>query len=209
MQYTNRDRVLALAGIFQACSLVQQVATRGQCEEAALGTAINSIFNTNPTNVEAVYGRALCLTQGLQSLVKEFDNLTRDRNLDLMKYVFGVLHLERKLHKKRELMEKLAAGITRAQQQTLHFPATHENILASLADTYSQTVSTLSPRIIVTGEHTHLANPQMANKVRACLLAAMRSAVLWRQAGGSRWSLLFGRGQLVAEGRLLLNELLR
>jgi len=209
MQYTDRDRVLALAGIFQACSLVQQVATTGQCEEAGLVTALNSIFNTEPKDVESVYGRALCLTQGLQSLVREFANETTDRNIDLMKYVFGVIHLEAKLAKKRELLQKITAGVQRAQQQTVHFPAIHENIMASLADTYSQTVSTLSPRIIVTGEHTHLANPQVANKVRTCLLAGVRSAVLWRQAGGNRWRLLFGRGQLVKEGRHLLDELLR
>lgn len=209
MAHTNRDRTLALAGIFQAARLVQQTATGGQCDEAALETSINSVFNTDPKDTEAVYGNALCVTMGLQLLVRELDAATRDRNLELMRYVLAVLYLERKLSKQPALLQRVAQGIERAQGQLLHFPPTHANVLANLADTYSSTLSTMNPRIMVHGDPTHLANPDRANTIRACLLAAIRSAVLWSQCGGSRWTLLLGRGKLIAEARQLLQQNLR
>jgi high frequency lysogenization protein len=35
----------------------------------------------------------------------------------------------------------------------------------------------------------------IANRIRACLLAGVRAARLWRQVGGSRWQLIFSRGR--------------
>jgi len=49
---------------------------------------------------------------------------------------------------------------------------------------------------MVSGEHGHLANPMIAARVRAVLLAGIRSAVLWHQLGGRRLQLLFSRGKV-------------
>jgi len=57
---------------------------------------------------------------------------------------------------------------------------------------------------MVSGEHGHLANPVIAAKVRAALLAGIRSAVLWRQLGGRRWQLLFSRGKIARTAAELL-----
>ena len=50
---------------------------------------------------------------------------------------------------------------------------------------------------MVNGEHTYLSNDEIAAQIRALLLAGIRAAILWRQSGGSRWRLLFGRGALM------------
>ncbi len=102
------------------------------------------------------------------------------------------------------MMGQLKDGLTRIRGQAEHFSLTHENVLAALADLYVNTVSTLTPRIIVSGQHGHLTNPANANKVRALLLAAIRSVVLWRQSGGNRFQLLFKRKQLAAEADALI-----
>src|SRR3569623_1691456 len=52
----------------------------------------------------------------------------------------------------------------------------------------------------------HLSHPDVANKVRTLLLAAIRSAVLWRQCGGNRWQLIFGRRKIIDTARALLGE---
>ncbi len=206
MARTNRDRTLALAGVFQAANLVQEVATQGGCDEAALETCINSVFNREPKDAETVYGSALCLTTGLRLLNTQFNGQTRQRDMELTKYVLGILYLERKLAKDKVLLEKLGKGIERAEGQLHHFPPTHSNILASLADTYSNTVSTITPRLIIHGEQGFLTNPEIANKIRALLLAGIRSAVLWSQCGGSRLTLLFGRNKLITEAKHILNS---
>jgi len=53
--------------------------------------------------------------------------------------------------------------------------------------------------VYVKGNPTHLQQESHASCVRACLLAGVRSAVLWKQCGGSRIKLLFSRQRLIAQ----------
>ncbi len=207
MSNSLTNRTLALAGVFQSAWLVQQVATTGSCDESMLETCINSIFNLNPENTEAVYGSSLCLAKGLSLISENFDGPAHERNLDVTKYVLSLLYLERKLVKKPDLLETISSGVERTKAKLSHFPQTHPNILASLADVYAQTISTLTPRIIINGEHGFLTNPDVANKVRAILLGGIRSSVLWSQCGGSRLSLLFGRRKIVDEAKRIHSSL--
>lgn len=78
-------------------------------------------------------------------------------------------------------------------------------VIANLAHAYSQTLSRLTPRILVQGEPGLLKNPEVANRIRALLLAGIRAAVLWRQTGGSRLRLLFRRKRIVRGARMALS----
>lgn len=204
MNHSIRDRTLALAGLFQAAVLVQQVARRNQAEEESLATCVESLFATDPDSVEAVYGGAGNLEVGLRTLRTQLGGGNAERDLDLTRYVVALLHLERKLAKRRDLLDGIAEGLDGARRQLQQFGPTHVNLIAVLADIYLNTISTLTPRIIVSGEQGYLSNPENANRVRALLLAGIRSAVLWRQCGGSRWQLLFKRGALLEEAERLL-----
>ena len=198
------DRTLALAGIFQAATLVRQVACEGRVDEAAFATCVQSIFEVNPASTEAVFGGRLNLALGLRMLCEQFGNGDKKAYFDVTRYVIAVMHLERKLARRPDLLKALAEGIERARAQAAHFSATHENVIAALADLYVNTISTLTPRIMVQGEHGYLSVPANANKVRVLLLAAMRAAVLWRQCGGRRWQLIFRRGQVYHSAKQLL-----
>ena len=77
-------------------------------------------------------------------------------------------------------------------------------MVSNLASIYLDIISPLGPRIQVTGTPAHLQQPQVQHKVRALLLAAVRSAVLWRQVGGKRRHLIFGRKQMVEQAKILL-----
>lgn len=198
------DRVLALAGVFQAAGLVQEVAHRGRVDEQAFEASLRSILAVDADNAAAVYGGIQGLRYGLERLRDELAGEKDKRSPELLKYVVTVLHLERKLSAQPELLRKIRTGIAKAQAQSEHFPLTHDNIVAGLADTYLDTVSTLSPRVMVSGEQGYLANPDVANRVRALLLAAIRSAVLWHQRGGRRLQVLFGRRKMLDETERLL-----
>lgn len=207
MSNSLTDRTLALAGVFQAAWLVHQVATTGRCDESALETCINSVFNISPAQAESVYGSSLCLANGLRLIEENFASSPAERNLEITKYALSLLYLERKVAKRADLLNRVGEGIERAKTQLKHFPQTHPNILASLADTYSNTISTMTPRIIVSGEQGYLSNPDVANKVRAILLGGIRSAVLWSQCGGSRFALLFSRRKIIDEARRIHRSL--
>lgn len=206
MSQTITDKTLALAGIFQAATLVDQVARHGSADPAAFETSIRSLFVTAPDTTEDVYGSSAQLKLGLESLLTQIGSGKGPRNIELTRYVIGVLHLERKLAKRRDLLDKISKGLERARRQVEHFSLTHDNVIASLADTYYTTVSTLTPRIMVAGEHGYLNHTANANQVRALLLAAIRSAVLWKQNGGGRLQLLLRRKAFLTEAQRLLSQ---
>ncbi len=200
--YTNR--IIALAGILQACHLVQRVARNNTSASAALEATLGSVLNIDAASTEAVYGGVTGVALGLKRLREQLSKETTRRDLELTRYAIGVMHLERQLAKRPGMLEKIRIGVERTQAQTAHFPITHPNVIASLADIYTTTLSTLTPRIMVQGEQGYLSNPDNANKVRAQLLAAIRSAVLWRQLGGRRWQLILARSAILREASALL-----
>lgn len=204
MARTLRDSTLALAGALQATYLVREIAHHGSVPSNLLEVSIRSLFELNPPDTEAVYGGRGELSTGLRLLKDQLGGDTRKADIELTRYVVALMHLERKLVRNTAMMGQLKDGLTRIRGQAEHFSLTHENVLAALADLYVNTVSTLTPRIIVSGQHGHLTNPANANKVRALLLAAIRSVVLWRQSGGNRFQLLFKRKQLAAEADALI-----
>ena len=106
------------------------------------------------------------------------------------------------------MLQQLADGIRASKERLQHYPLLHPNILAGMAGLYTDTISTLQPRIMVQGEPLHLQNPENANRVRALLLAGIRSSMLWRQCGGHRFQVIFSRGRQLALAEGLLREAL-
>ncbi len=200
---TDRDRALAFAGMLQALHLVQSTAYGRPYDADAFTATLESILALDAASVAAVYGGTAGVRQGLRLVQSQLLDQAKKPDAELTRYAVTLLHLERKLSKRSDLLDKLRAGLERAQQQTEHFGIGHSSLLASLAETYTQTLSTLQPRIMVKGDPARLADPAAANQIRALLLGAMRSAVLWRQCGGTRIGLLFGRRKLAAIAREL------
>ncbi len=208
MTYTITDRTIALAGMFQAAHVVQQIASTGNTDEQALETCIRSLFHINVDRAEDAYEGADKLATGYQVLIDQLGGRTEasaeKRDLIISKYAAGIMVLERRLTKNPDMLQTISSGIERASNQAEHFSLMHDNVLANLAHIYSQTISTIKPRIMVHGEHVHISNLNLANRIRAVLLSAIRSAVLWRQCGGTRWQLLLQRRAIVEEAKRLL-----
>lgn len=207
MSKTITDQTLALAGIFLAAEQVQKLARQGRVLPDAFETAIGSIFTVDAEDTDQVYGGRAKLQPGLRALVANLGPQSQLRDVEQMRYAISLLHLERRLARRRDLLEAIGNGIALARTKVELFSLTHENVLAALADIYTNTVSTLKPRIMVTGEHGYLNHAENANRVRALLLAGIRSAVLWHQSGGSRLQLLFRRSAYAQEANRLLRGL--
>ena len=198
------NQVLALAGVYQACSQVKKIAWSGQHDEKELAAAVNSIFKVDSLSTEDIYGGKQELHNGLSLLADELDPQTSSYDSEITRYVITLLTLYRKLLKRADLVQILRQGIEKAETQRQHYGLNHPNTFAALADIYQKTVSLLTPRIMVKGERVYLANNNNADKIRALLLAGIRSAVLWDQCGGSRWSFMFRRRNYYLEARSLL-----
>lgn len=198
------DKTLALAGLFQATALVQQVATTGHANAADMEVCLKSLIELNPDSLTNIYGNEGNLATGLKLIISQFGANDSKPDIDIARYTISLLHLERKLAKQAPMLDAISEGIERAKKQLEHFPITHENVIANLAGIYSDTISRIPPKIMVSGDNQYLGDTGNANLIRALLLCGMRSAVLWRQLGGSRWQLLFQRRKLCEEAQQIL-----
>lgn len=199
------EDVVALAGIYQAVDLVRQAAREGTTEQATFRASIESIFRLDTDSAQAVYGGIAGVKHGLDTLVKQLGGRALKPDPELTAYVANLMFLERKLTSLPWMLETLRAEIEAAKGLAKTDDLEDSAVIANLAHAYSQTISRLSPRILVQGEPALLKNAEVANRIRALLLAGVRAAVLWRQVGGSRLKLLFGRKRIVRGAQMALS----
>lgn len=204
--HTDSDRALALAGVFQAAFLAQQIARKGMADNESFEATLGSLLETDPADTQAVFGGLSGVQKGLRILLSQLDRAPSGRDLELTKYAMTLLQLGDRLLKDGNRLQDVAQGIDAVKDRQVHFPLAHQNQLAMLADIYQRNISTLSPRVMVSGEPLHLQNPDNQARIRAVLLAGVRAAILWRQCGGSRWKLIFGRQRLVNAARHWLGQ---
>lgn len=207
-----QDTTLALAGIFQASALVEQLAKTGNVPNEAYRCSIESLFALNPPDTLSIYGSVANLQMGLELLRETLASGTANntphalRAREALRYALGVLHLQKKLSARKDMLGVLGSRLQQAARQAEHFGPTHENVVGNLSDLYQETLSTFPFRIQVTGDQGYLQQPRIASQVRALLLAGIRSATLWRQLGGNRWHLLLRRKRLAANVEQLLKQ---
>lgn len=206
MKHTLQDQCIALAGVYQAVRLVQLTAQGERRDAAATRASIQSIFNTAPESVIAVYGDARALVVGLRTLVSQLANEDKQRDMVLTGYAITLMHLERKLSSQPDLLARLADDIEKIKGEINSSDEDSANTRVALANVYTNTISTLQPRIMVKGEESVLRNSDSKSMIRALLLAGMRATVLWKQCGGSRTRLIFQRRKILGICRMLLQE---
>ncbi|MBA4502092.1 lysogenization protein HflD [Marinobacterium marinum] len=218
MSRQHDEQTIALAGMFQAASLVDQIATRGMVPQNSYETCIASLFVTSPRMTEDVFGGVneipYGLGLGLRHLQDMVDKNESARNKQIIQYVLGMIMLERQLDKHPDIMAKVGQGIDAVAAKARYFndrdndpdnedpkalqsvAYTHRNVIAALDNLYQETISHFSFRIQVGGDPRHLQNSENAARIRALLLAGIRATLLWRQVGGKRWHMLFFRSRL-------------
>jgi len=196
MAYTGKDKLIALAGIYQSVLCVRQIARQGSVDTETMTPCLYSLFQTDAESVPEIFGAPGSLNAGAKELVGQLTG-KQPREMELTRYVITLLKLERVLAGRGQLIQDIGSGIEDARNKLDHFPMLHPNLLAHLADIYSRTISRLQPRVMVQGDPHFLQLPDNQNRIRALLLAGVRSAWLWRQVGGSRRQILFRRKELL------------
>ncbi|CAM3836146.1 high frequency lysogenization protein HflD [Rheinheimera salexigens] len=207
MDKSLSNQIIALAGLCQAVKLVQHSARSTSSMQQELAVCLGSVAKLDAASPLDVYGGELAnLKMGLQLIVDQLGDKP-EKDVELTRYLVGVFALERKLHKNPKQMDQLANKLQHLERQLQHFTVTDDNVIANLADIYSNCISSMGSRIQIYGQPEILKQNNVQHKVRALLLAAIRAAVLWRQAGGSRLHFIFKRRKLVAEAKQALAQL--
>jgi high frequency lysogenization protein len=207
MQYSLSTQIIALAALCQALKLVQQVARSSELDKDALSLILQSVAVIDAERPLQIYGDDAANLQGGFKLIVDQLGDKPQKDVELTRYIVGVLALERRLAKTPANLVRLGDKLQHLQRQLQHFSVLDDNMLANLADIYSDCISSLGGRIQIYGQPELLKQPAVQHKVRALLLAAVRAAVLWRQAGGSRLNFIFKRRKLVEQARQMLAQL--
>src|SRR5215468_5978896 len=164
----REERVIALAGALQAAGLVRGLALRGEAEAAPMRVSLASIFKIDADNAADVFGGVVNLRPGLQTLVEQNESGSRDPSLTRL--LIGIMRAERALSGRRDLLQKLRDGI----EAIAHGNGSGDpvDMTPRLAELYSETLSTLRPRIMVEGNARFLNDGSTVDRIRALLLAA-------------------------------------
>ncbi|MDH1263583.1 high frequency lysogenization protein HflD [Pseudomonas sp. GD03944] len=195
-----QEQLIALGAVFESAVLVDKLARTGQIGDPAVACMLGSLLVRDPQSTLDVYsGDDLNLRDGYKALASALERDPTSLQRDPLRYALALLALERQLAKRDDLLQLMGSRLDQIQQQVEHFGLVHDNVVASCGALYQDTISTFRQRIQVQGDMRHLQQPDNAAKIRALLLAGIRSARLWRQLGGHRWQLVFGRGKLLKE----------
>lgn len=204
MFHASQERLVALAGLYQAVTSVVRIARAGTADDEAVEPSVHSLFQVDAESAEAVFGPPGAVTPGVRQVVAQLTGQP-ERNLEITRYVVMLMRLERNLSRRPDLLDQISQGIRSAETKRIHFDLLHPNLFAHFAALYSETLSRLEPRIIVRGDSNHLRDSDNQNRIRTLLLAAVRAARLWRQVGGSRWQIIFSNRQLLLDARRYLD----
>ncbi|QBY05949.1 high frequency lysogenization protein HflD [Thalassotalea sp. HSM 43] len=198
---------LTFAGICQSAAMVQGIARKNQLDDQQFVVMLQSIINTNPSDAIDVYGGQFDnIQQGLSLIVTQLGDGSVQKDPEITRYIVSLLNLERRLQGKPKIMAELGNRIEQCQRQLQHYDINSDTMLNAFASIYSDLISPLATRIQIAGEPNILKQVGNQHRIRALLLAGIRSAVLWRQVGGKRRNILFGRRKFVSAAQQLLKN---
>ena len=188
------DRLLALGGMIQALAEVRRIADTGQGDAAVLNAALDSVFRIDAASPADVYGGATAVRPGLLLLRSYLRNEGGDELLPRLS--LAVMQLERRFSR-HPMSAQVHDALIELMPMQAELGSSHPQVLAALGSLYADTISHLRPRVLVKGNPHYLGQATVVAEIRAVLLAGVRSAVLWRQLGGSLWDFLLHRNDML------------
>jgi len=204
MSQLNRDKTLALAAIFQAAGLANELARKGSTDSSVEAFLTQTVLVMDTDNVSEIYPSIDGLKPGLRWL--EGCLLEQGRGLqnagEIIRIALGVIQVEGQFNEHEGVQNTLRTRLENINRQRVMNPDMSSTELNNLlGSAYVDSLGQLRFRVQIRGDAKQLQAPGMAERIRAILLAGVRAAWLWRRLGGRRWHLIFTRGQILREIR--------
>lgn len=195
------ERTMALAGILQACTQVQNLARNGRFDEHDFDASLQSVLVLDAVNTPSVYGGVHGIRSGLRMISEGIISSASIEDVEVLRYAVSILHLQTQLYRDQEKFAAFGNAVDRLSSHD------SDDLIDACSELYQSHISSMRPQVIIQGESEFLQNATIPPKIRALLLAAFRSAVLWRQKGGNRFKLLWERTRMLnAAGDALRNS---
>ena len=180
-----RNEVISLGAIYQASGEIKKIAWEGKINNKIIEPLIYSVYQTTSDEIENIYIDLKRLNTGLDFLRKQLVGDAFSRDAEVTRYFEAINILVRNMNKKNEIISNLRDELSNhaeiVTEDNLH---EHAEFLSNL---YLNTISKIHPRIIVNGDNKYLTDNKNASMIRALLLSAIRSYILWQQSGGSKF----------------------
>lgn len=187
------DQCIGLAAIAQSAMLVHNKAHSRISHEHYTKAMLDSIFVLSPDSVRDVYPEPDDLKLGLETACAMLSN--PDQSLvPVLQYSLTLIDIGQRLQRQPQLTARLGKGLEDIDRMRADLD--QGSLVQQLSQLYQDTISTLTVRVQVRGSAEALQRTEVADHIRALLLAGVRAAWLWRQTGGRRWHLLFRRGSI-------------
>ncbi len=200
------NQTLALAGMFQAATLVNELALHGTCNTDAFDCSFGSLFTIDTATAEEAMGDSVQLSRGFEALSDYLGGENRSPGRNIAYYMLSILKISTQVLSDQNLSDGLLEGLRKIESNSSNFDMSRNSVINKIDGLYQEYISSLSPRIIVRGEQNYLRNSDNAAKIRTLLLAGIRAAVLWQQLGGSKWNLFWWRKKYVTAARRFLEH---
>ena len=180
-----KNEVISLGAIYQASSEIKKIAWQGRINNKFIEPLIHSVYQTTSNEIEDIYINLKRLNTGLDFLRKQFvgDVFSRDAEVD--RYFEAINVLVKNMNKNSEIFSNLRGELS-SHKENVTEDNLHEHA-EFLSNLYLKTISKINPRIIVNGDNIHLTDNKNASMIRALLLSAIRSFILWQQSGGTKF----------------------
>ncbi len=194
-------RHIALAAVTQCAHLVHELASNGEIDRHQLSACVEPLLVLDAQHTRDIYPRINDFQPGLRILEQCFDSEGLRKNQEVIRYLVGMLVLQKRLQKLPQMQQTIRQRLQqlRHSRQLDTDTALSTDEFKRLSQLYQDTLSTLNFRIHVAGNPQHLREQHNANRIRALLLAGIRSAMLWHHLGGRRWQLFFAKKRIRRE----------
>ena len=190
------NQTIALAGVYQSCLTVSNIAWKGIYVEEDFNPLISSVLKIDSKDIADIYIGLKHLKPGLMYLRKQLVGDIFTRSQETRRYFASLIELSKKLQSDSEVSSQIQESLNQLNDSYKNMELTTDDLVSELSNIYTKTLSKFEPRIVVNGENTHLTVPLQASRIRTALFAGLRSVLLWQQSGGSKLKMFFFQSRI-------------
>lgn len=193
MNSSYENKTIALAGAQLCLATIQDIAWTGNFSQQDFDTCVKSIFVRDPRNYIDVFGNIQNIRTGLTSLRTSFKDKQDKLATERTRYLVSLMLLSKKVQPESPFSQQISTTLSLLEEAATDIENQRDYLTERLAQLYQNTLSKISPRIIIYGKPEILDNQENAATIRTLLLAGLRATILWYQAGGTQFNLLTGK----------------
>ena len=104
---SQQQQALALAAVFEAATLADQIATSGDCDHAAMEALLDGVMTMEATDFDTIYPRPALFRNGLRLLRQSLNREQTRQAARPLSYSLALLHLSSKLRKNSDVISIL------------------------------------------------------------------------------------------------------